>query len=86
MGTPVSNGLFEVAGGKQPKERGFNCMQLVMFLTDEIREGGDNSWEYWHGRHIEAKEGRCAYRSKCPVFARTMEKRKQEPTLFDNLV
>lgn len=38
MGTPVSNGLFEVAGGKQPKERGFNCMQLIMFLTDEIRE------------------------------------------------
>lgn len=38
MGTPVSNGLFEVAGGKQPKELGFNCMQLIMFLTDEIRE------------------------------------------------
>lgn len=45
MQQPISNGLFEVAGSKQPTER-FNCMQLTKFLTEEINAGGDNSWEY----------------------------------------
>lgn len=76
MSRPISNGLFEVAGEKAPKERGFACMQLVKFITDEIANGGDSSWEYWHGRHIEASEGRCAYREQCPRYARTIERVK----------
>lgn len=37
MRTPESNGLFEVAGKKE-KERGFTCMQLILFLTaDDVK-------------------------------------------------
>lgn len=81
MKTPESNGLFEVAGGKKTKERGFNCMQLIKFLTEEISNGGDNSWEYWHGRHVEANNGHCHYQDKCPIYAKTGKHAKQL-TLF----
>lgn len=82
MRQPESNGLFEVAGGKKPKERGFNCMQLVKFLTNEISNGGDNSWEYWHGRHLEASEGKCAYREQCPIYAKTIKNRPIQLNIF----
>ena len=57
-----SNGLFEIAG-KKNKERGFNCMQLIIFLTDDnVKE-----WDLWHQRHIEASEGNCFYKEKCKI-------------------
>ena len=50
MKQPENNGLFEVAGGKKQKERGFNCMQLIIFLTeDDVTE-----WDDWHGAHEQA--------------------------------
>lgn len=74
---PQSNGLVEITGEKQPKESGFFCLQLITFLTDEINHGGDNSWEYWHNRHIEASEGNCFYKDRCPIYKRTIEKQKK---------
>ena len=74
---PQSNGLVEITGEKRLKERGFNCMQLIKFLSDEIANGGDNSWEYWHNRHIEASEGNCFYKDRCPIYKRTIEKQKR---------
>lgn len=71
---PQGNGLVEIVGEKQSKERGFNCMQLIKFLSEEISNGGDNSWEYWHGRHIEASNGNCAYKAECPVHKKTIER------------
>lgn len=74
MGVPESNGLFEVVGAKQPKERGFNCMQLILFLTeDNVKE-----WDEWHGAHLQASVGSCPYQSKCHIFARTMENQKKK--------
>lgn len=81
MQQPISNGLFEVAGSKQPSERGFSCMQLIKFLTEEINAGGDNSWEYWHQRHVEANNGECHYQDQCPIYAKTKKHAKQL-TLF----
>ena len=74
---PQGNGLVEINGEKKGKERGFNCMQLIKFLSEEIANGGDNSWEYWHGRHIEASNGNCAYKKVCPVYERTIERIKK---------
>lgn len=81
MKQPISNGLFEVAGSKQPSERGFSCMQLTRFLTEEINAGGDNSWEYWHQRHEEANNVQCHYQDQCPIYAKTKKHAKQL-TLF----
>lgn len=58
-----SNGLFEIAGKK-------NCMQLIIFLTDEnVKE-----WDLWHQRHIEASEGNCFYKDKCKIYAKSIQK------------
>lgn len=75
MGHPESNGLFEVAGKKQPKERGFNCMQLIEFLTAD----GVNSWDEWHGAHEKAAAGSCPYESQCHIHARSIEKHGKRP-------
>lgn len=74
MRQPESNGLFEVAVGKPQKERGFNCMQLIVFLTAD----GVTEWDDWHGAHLDAAAGQCHYTSKCPIYARTMEKQKRK--------
>ncbi|MBO5507761.1 MAG: hypothetical protein J6A00_08395 [Bacteroides sp.] len=81
MKQPENNGLFEVAGGKKQKKRGFNCMQLIIFLTeDDVTE-----WDDWHGAHEQAKAGHCTYKGKCHIYARSIEKIKKksiQPTLF----
>lgn len=46
---PQSNGIVELHDAKQ-KERGFNCMQLIRFLTED----GVKDWDEWHGAHLEA--------------------------------
>lgn len=70
-----SNGLFEVAGGKQQKERGFTCMQLIKFLTDDDVK----SWNDWHGAHEQAAAGSCPYASKCHIHARSIAKFEKRP-------
>lgn len=80
--TPESNGLVTIATAKQPKERGFNCMKLIGFLTeDSVYE-----WEQWHGAHIQAFAGQCPYREQCDIYARTIEVHGRKPlqlSLFD---
>lgn len=71
MMKPQSNGLVELHDAKR-KERGFNCMQLIWFLTED----GVKEWEDWHGAHLEAAAGQCRYKSKCHIYARTIEKQK----------
>lgn len=74
MGHPESNGLFEVAGKKQPKERGFNCMQLIKFLTDD----GVTKWDDWHGAHEQASVGSCPYTGTCHIHAKSIKKLKKK--------
>lgn len=69
---PQSNGIVELHDAKQ-KERGFNCMQLIWFLTED----GVKEWEDWHGAHLDAKAGQCRYKSKWHIYARTIEKQKK---------
>ena len=39
MGTPKGNGLVEIIGESQGKERGFFCMKLVSYLNEEAKPG-----------------------------------------------
>lgn len=71
MMKPQSNGLVELHDAKR-KELGFNCMQLIRFLTED----GVKEWEDWHGAHLEAAAGQCHYISQCTIYARTVEKQK----------
>ncbi len=56
---PQSTGIVELHDSKQ-KERGFGCMKLIAFLTED----GVTEWEQWHGAHT--------YRQQ-PDNARTQE-------------
>lgn len=81
MRQPESNGLFETVGGKQQKERGFVCMQLIKFLTNDDVKG----WDNWHGAHEQAAAGACPYSFQCHIHARTVARLGKRPiqlTLF----
>lgn len=78
MGTPAGNGLVEIFGEKT-NERGFFCMKLVGYITEEMDRTGETSFDFWHKRFVEAQEGRCAYKDKCPIYARTKEKYGRKP-------
>ena len=67
------NGLVEIYGEKT-KERGFFCMKLLAFLNTEAEPGTEAYAELWEQRFNEAKLGACAYRGKCPIYARTAKK------------
>ena len=72
------NGLVEIYGEKT-QERGFFCMKLLAFLNTEAAYA-----ELWEQRFNEAKLGACAYRGKCPIYARTAKKGIQQ-NLFAQL-
>lgn len=78
MGTPAGNGLVEIFGEKT-NERGFFCMKLVGYLNEEAKMGTPEYAELWDIRFAEAKAGRCAYKDKCPIYARTKEKYGRKP-------
>lgn len=46
---PKDNGLANLHDRKR-EERGFCCMQLIIFLTDN----GVKSWDEWHRAHTDA--------------------------------
>lgn len=46
---PKDNGLANLHDRKR-EERGFCCMQLIIFLTDN----GVKSWDEWHQAHTDA--------------------------------
>lgn len=76
--TPDGNGIVEIAVNKQVKERGFNCMQLIRFLTDK----GVKDWNKWHEAHLLAASGQCEFAVVCPVYARTNKNRPIQLKLF----
>ena len=75
MGRPKGNGLVEITGENRQQDSGWFFMDLVRFLSDEENTTGD----YWHQRFLEAKSGNCAYKDKCPRYARTIEKHGKRP-------
>lgn len=78
MKQPQSNGLVEIHGQKAHPERGFNCMKLILFLTED----GVRDWEQWHGAHLQAAAGQCPYTGRCQIYARTAKNRPIQLSLF----
>ena len=66
---PQSTGLVELHDAHH-KERGFNCMALIAFLTAD----GVTDWGRWHGAHLQAADGHCPYAEDCKIYARTSQK------------
>lgn len=60
------NGLANLHDADR-RERGFCCMKLIVFLTED----GVKDWDEWHGVHLDAARGRCRYRAQCPVYEQT---------------
>ncbi len=73
---PQGNGLVEMVD-ERSTDKGFYCGDLVGFITSDKQF--DGSWEYWHTRFLEAASKRCAYRSVCKRFARTMQNYQAQP-------
>ena len=63
---PQNTGLVTLHDDKQ-KERGFNCMRLIAFLTED----GVTDWSRWHGAHLQASAGQCPYADCCSIYGRT---------------
>lgn len=78
MINPQSNGLVEIQVERATPERGFNCMKLIIFLTED----GVEDWDEWHGAHLQAAAGQCPYKDRCPIYARTAENRPIQLSLF----
>ncbi len=79
---PKGNGLIQLHDEKQ-EERGFNCMKLIIYLTED----GVKEWDEWHGAHLQAAAGQCPYTDRCPIHARSVEKvlndsKRQQLLLF----
>ena len=55
------------------RERGFCCMKLIVFLTED----GVKDWDEWHGVHLDAARGQCRYRAQCPVYEKNKDKNHQ---------
>lgn len=60
------NGLANLHDANR-RERGFCCMKLIVFLTED----GVKDWDEWHGAHFDAARGQCRYRAQCPVNEQT---------------
>lgn len=79
MSTPKSNGLFEVAGAKQPKEQGFFCARLMAYINQEpVPRYTPEYRKLWEDSFGKAKSGRCPYRDRCPIYERTIAKQRQK--------
>ena len=49
---PQGNGLVSLHDENR-RERGFCCMKLIVFLTED----GVAGWDEWHGAHLDAARG-----------------------------
>jgi hypothetical protein len=88
-GRPQNNGLVEFIDSKS-HDRGFFCMKLAGYIMSENKEKEERELKergfaqtdidsLWQLRFSEAKKGRCAYRDRCPVHARTIAKKEKRP-------
>lgn len=70
MGKYNGNGIVSLHDDKE-SNHGFFCMKLVSYLNEEAEMGTEFYEVLWHKRFEQAKAGECAYRDKCPIYART---------------
>lgn len=79
---PQNNGLVELHDSTPRKEGGFFCMKLVDYLNEEAEMGTAAYEVLWEDRFRQAKAGECAYREKCPIYARSTAGKPKQLTLF----
>ena len=70
MARPNSNGIVALHDDKE-SDSGFFCMKLVDYLNEEAQMGTEFYEVLWHERFAQAKAGECAYRDKCPIYAKS---------------
>lgn len=70
MARPNGNGIISLHDDKETNH-GFFCMKLVSYLNEEAEMGTNVYEELWHERFAQAKAGKCAYREKCPTYAKS---------------
>ena len=70
MARPNSNGIDALHDDKESNS-GFFCMKLVGYLNEEAEMGTEFYEVLWHERFAQAKAGECAYRDKCPIYAKS---------------
>jgi hypothetical protein len=73
MARPNNNGI--VALHDDPKERECVCFELMGFIYKEAEGMGvlytETHENLWHERFAQAKAGECAYRDRCPIYAKS---------------
>lgn len=79
---PRSNGLVELRDDNT-KERGFFCMQLVLFINERAETGTPEYAELWKESFEAAKLGACKYREQCRIYKRTAKKGIQQRLEFE---
>ncbi len=77
---PQNTGLVSLHDEKEDRS-GLFCMKLVEFLNEEAEMGTERYTGLWEQRFDQAKAGTCAYRERCPIYART-PKRPRQLSLF----
>lgn len=76
MSRPMGNGIVEMVDDRQKQDRlSWNCMDFHRFEFS----AEDKSWEAYHARFTQAREGNCPYRDKCPRYGQTIVRRGKIP-------
>ena len=79
MMRPRSNGLVELhEDGGNERARGKFCLRLMGYVGEEAEMGTEEYRLLYEQREAEMAAGSCHYRDRCPVYERTIEKRRKE--------
>ncbi len=70
MARPNGNGIVALHDDKEDNH-GFFCMKLVEYLSNAIPIGDRLYGSLWRIRFAQAKAGKCFYRDKCPLYAKS---------------
>ncbi len=70
MGKYSGNGIVSLHDDKE-SNHGFFCMKLAEYINNEIPIGDNLYGSLWRIRFAQAKAGKCAYREKCPTYAKS---------------
>lgn len=70
MAKPNSYGIVALHDDKESNS-GFFCIKLIGFLNEEAEMGTESYKVLWHERFAQAKAGECAYRDRCPIYAKS---------------
>ena len=81
MGRHNFNGVVALHDDKE-ENRGFFCMKLVDYISAEIPIGDNLYGSLWRIRFAQAKAQTCAYRDKCPIYAKTIKDKPIQHKLF----